>query len=73
MSGAIIVKNLKEVLAAIDGAGDRIEQGAQIGIAQAGLEFNAKRKSMLTPAHAAAKVAGLFRLSTLALADPDRM
>ena len=37
MSGAIIVKNLKEVLAAIDGAGDRIEQGAQIGIAQAGL------------------------------------
>jgi hypothetical protein len=37
VSGAIIVKNLKEVLAAIDGAGDRIEQGAQIGIAQAGL------------------------------------
>jgi hypothetical protein len=28
---------MKEVLAAIDGAGDRIEQGAQIGIAQAGL------------------------------------
>lgn len=39
MSGAVVVKNLKEVLAAIDGAADRIEQGAQIGIARAGLEI----------------------------------
>ena len=44
MSGAIIVKNLKEVLAAIDGAGDRIEQGAQIGIAQAGLAIERQAK-----------------------------
>ena len=33
----IIIKNLSEVLAAIDGAKSKIEQGAQIGIMRAGL------------------------------------
>lgn len=37
MSGAIVVKNLKEVLAAVDRAQSTIEQGAFIGISQAGL------------------------------------
>ena len=37
MSGAIVVKNLNEVLAAVDRAGDAIEQGAFVGISQAGL------------------------------------
>lgn len=37
MSGAIVVKNLKEVLAAIDATEDKLERAAQQGIAQAGL------------------------------------
>lgn len=37
MSGYITVTNLKEILGALDATADKIEQAAQIGIAQAGL------------------------------------
>ncbi len=42
MSGAIVVKNLKEVLAAIDATEEAIGRAAQIGIAQAGLAIQRK-------------------------------
>jgi hypothetical protein len=42
MSGAIIVKNLKEVLASLDATQEAIEQAAQIGIGQAGLSIQRK-------------------------------
>ena len=41
---AIIITNLDDVLAAIDGAADKIEQGAQIGIMRAGLEIERRAK-----------------------------
>lgn len=40
----IIIKNLSEVLAAIDGSKDKIEQGAQIGIMRAGLAVERQAK-----------------------------
>lgn len=43
MSG-IIIKNLSEVLAAIDGSAKKIEQGAQIGIMRAGLAVERQAK-----------------------------
>lgn len=43
MSG-IIVKNLREVLAAVDAVGEKVEQGAQIGIMRAGLAVERQAK-----------------------------
>jgi hypothetical protein len=40
----IIVKNLSEVLAAIDGSKTKIEQGAQVGIMRAGLAVERQAK-----------------------------
>jgi hypothetical protein len=45
MSGAIVVKNLKEVLAAIDATEDKLERAAQQGIAQAGLAIQRKAQA----------------------------
>ena len=42
--GAIIVKNLQEVLAAIGASQTQIEKGAKIGIAQAGLAIERQAK-----------------------------
>jgi hypothetical protein len=42
--GAIIVKNLQEVLAAIGASQTKIENGAKIGIAQAGLAIERQAK-----------------------------
>lgn len=44
MTASIVVTNLKEVLAAIDGAESKIEQGAQIGIMRAGLDIERRAK-----------------------------
>ena len=41
---SIIVKNLKDVLAAVNGAEAKIEQGAQIGIMRAGLAVERQAK-----------------------------
>lgn len=41
---AIIVKNLKEVLAAVDASATEVEQGAQIGIMRAGLAVERQAK-----------------------------
>jgi len=43
MSG-IIIKNLREVLAALDGSQSKIEQGAQVGIMRAGLAVERQAK-----------------------------
>ena len=40
----IVIKNLSEVLAAIDGAAEKIEQGAQIGIMRVGLAVERQAK-----------------------------
>jgi hypothetical protein len=40
----IVIKNLQDVLAAIDGAADKIEQGAQLGIMRAGLQIERQAK-----------------------------
>lgn len=44
LGGAIVVKNLKDVLDAIDGAADKIEIGAQIGIGRAALAIERQAK-----------------------------
>lgn len=41
---AIVITNLDDVLKAIDGAADKIEQGAQIGVMRAGLEIERRAK-----------------------------
>lgn len=41
---AIIIANLDDVLKAIDGAADKIEQGAQIGVMRAGLDIERRAK-----------------------------
>jgi hypothetical protein len=41
---AIVIKNLNEVLAAIDGASDKISQGAQIGVMRVGLAVERQAK-----------------------------
>jgi hypothetical protein len=40
----IVIKNLKEVLAAIDGSAEKIEQGAQLGIMRVGLAVERQAK-----------------------------
>jgi hypothetical protein len=40
----IVIKNLKDVLAAIDGAAEKIEQGAQLGIMRVGLAVERQAK-----------------------------
>ena len=40
----IIIKNLKEVLAAIDGSAEKIEQGAQLGVMRVGLAVERQAK-----------------------------
>jgi hypothetical protein len=40
----IVIRNLKEVLAAIDGAAEKIEQGAQLGIMRVGLAVERQAK-----------------------------
>jgi hypothetical protein len=40
----IVIKNLKEVLAAIDGSAKKIEQGAQLGIMRVGLAVERQAK-----------------------------
>jgi hypothetical protein len=40
----IVIKNLKEVLAAIDGSAAKIEQGAQLGIMRVGLAVERQAK-----------------------------
>lgn len=42
--GAIIIKNLDDVLKAVNGAATKIEQGAQIGIMRAGLVVERQAK-----------------------------
>lgn len=41
---AIIIANLDDVLKAIDGIGDKVEQGAAVGIMRAGLEVERRAK-----------------------------
>ena len=40
----IVIKNLKDVLAAIDGAAEKIEQGAQLGVMRVGLQIERQAK-----------------------------
>ena len=40
----IVIRNLQEVLAAIDGAAEKIEQGAQLGIMRVGLAVERQAK-----------------------------
>jgi hypothetical protein len=40
----IVIKNLQDVLAAIDGAADKIEQGAQLGVMRVGLAVERQAK-----------------------------
>jgi hypothetical protein len=40
----IVIKNLQDVLAAIDGAAEKIEQGAQLGIMRVGLAVERQAK-----------------------------
>jgi hypothetical protein len=40
----IVIKNLKDVLAAIDGAAEKIEQGAQLGVMRVGLAVERQAK-----------------------------
>lgn len=40
----IVIRNLKEVLAAIDGSAEKIEQGAQLGIMRVGLAVERQAK-----------------------------
>ena len=40
----IVIKNLADVLAAIDGAAEKIEQGAQLGIMRVGLQVERQAK-----------------------------
>lgn len=40
----IVITNLKDVLAAIDGAADKIEQGAQLGVMRVGLAVERQAK-----------------------------
>lgn len=42
--GAIVIKNLKDIIDQIDGAEDKINQGAQIGIMRAGLAIERQAK-----------------------------
>ena len=42
--GAIVIKNLKDIIDQIDGAEEKIDQGAQIGIMRAGLAIERQAK-----------------------------